>query len=270
MRNRIALGVGVCVAIVLTLGCATAPQPSPSLTPEQQRIERLLADLHVPQFAEKLESLALARAGHPRDGGLPQDERLRPRIETQLAPGAVVADVVRRMSAAANPTTVAELELFAASELGGKVSEAAGTPYSWWSRLGYRMSGGDVGDDPERVKRIEEIDSLANSGQTSTEIWMKIYAGIVQWYSAKGFIDDEESAAVGGVDGLLANERERVDAVTASHAIPFGLYSFSDLSTPELSAYLEHLRTPAGQWFATSLREALVGAITERSAAIAR
>jgi hypothetical protein len=270
MRNRIALGVLACLGIALALGCATAPPPAPALTPEQQRIERMLVDLYVPEFAEKLQSLALARAGHPRDGALAEDDRLRPRIETQLAPDAVVADVVRRMSAAPNPAYLAELERFAASQLGGKLSEAAGTPYSWWSRLGYRMFGGEVGGPPERVKLIEELDALTRSSQTSTEIWMKIYAAIVQWYAARGFIDDEESAAVGGVDGLLAREREQVDAVTARHTIPFGLYSFSDFSTPELSAYLEHLRSPAGQWFATSLREALVGAIAERSAAIAR
>lgn len=271
MRNRIALAGLVCLGVALALGCATAPPLAPALTPEQQRIERLLADVYVPQFAEKLESLALTRAGHPRDGSLPEDERLRPRIETQLAPDAVVADVARRMSAAPDPTHLAELERFAASELGGKVSGAAGTPYSWWSRFGYRMFGGEIGDDaPERVKLIEELDALTRSSQTSTEIWMKVYAAIVQWYAAKGFIDDEESAAVGGVDGLLAREREQVDAVTARHTIPFGLYSFSDFSTPELSAYLEHLRSPAGQWFTTSLREALVGAIAERSAAIAR
>ena len=182
----------------------------------------------------------------------------------------MVTDVVRRMSVSPNPTYVAELELFAASELGGKVSEAAGTPYSWWSRAGYRMFGSESGGNPERVKLIEELDSLTRSSQTSAEVWMKVYASIAHWYEARGFIDEKESAAVGGVDGLLVREREQVDAVTARHTVPFGLYSFSDLSTPELSAYIAHTRSPAGQWFATSLREALVGAVTERSDAIAR
>jgi hypothetical protein len=268
MRSRASLIALVMVG--LSLACATAPPPSPSLTPQQQRTLRLLAEIDLPQFAEKLEEVALRRAGHPRDGELPEDQRLRARIETQLAPDAVVTDVARRVAESFNEEFVAELERFSASELGGKAREAADTPYSWWSRFGYRVFGGFSADAPERVALIEKLDSLTQSSQTTAEVWMKVFASIVRWYEAKGFIDPNESEAVGGVDTLLTRERELVDAVRQRHTIPFGLYAHSDLSTPELSAYVAHAGSPASQWFSQATRDALLATIGERAEAIAR
>ena len=164
------------------------------LTPEQQRIHRLLAGIDLPQFAERLEQVALRVAGHPRDGQLPEDQRLRPRIETQLAPDAVVADVVRRVSDGFDEVHVLELERFDASPLGRKVDAAADAPYSWLSRLGYRMFGSGPNAAPERVALVEKLDALTLSSRTSIDLYMTVYEAIVRWYDKHGFIDPKESA----------------------------------------------------------------------------
>jgi hypothetical protein len=254
----------------LALGCATAPPTPSGLTPEQQRIHRLLVDLALPQFAERLETISLRVAGRPRDHRLPEDQRLVPLIETQLAPDAVVSDVVRRVSEAFDEASVAEIERFAASETGQKVRDATRVPYSWLSRLGYRMFGSVAGGPPERVALVEKLEQLTLSSQTSGELYLRIYESIVRWYHAKGFVNSQESDAVGGIDGLIARERERVAAVSAQHSVPFYLYVFSDLSTPELAEYVAQSGSPAGQWYAKAVRDALSASIQERSAAISR
>ena len=117
---------------------------------------------------------------------------------------------------------------------------------------------------------VEKLDALTHSSQASTDAYMTIYAAIVRWYDTKGFINDKESEAVGGTDALIAREQEKVDAVRAQHTIPFGLYALSDLSTPELTEYVTVAGTPASQWFAKAVREALAESIQERAEEIAR
>jgi hypothetical protein len=271
VAHRVKSGVAALVLLAgLAPGCVTAPLIPSGLTPEQQRIHRLLAGIDLPQFAEKLEQVALRVGGHPRDGGLPEDQRLRPRIETQLAPDAVVADVVRHVSNRFDEVHVLELERFDASPLGRKVDAAADAPYSWLSRLGYRMFGSASGGAPERVALVEKLDALTLSSRTSIDLYMTVYEAIVRWYDKHGFIDSKESEAVGGIDGLLAREREQVEARSTKHTIPFGLYALSDLSTPELAEYVGEAGSPAGQWYAKAVRDALIETIGSRSQAIER
>ena len=252
----------------LALGCASAPPPAPGLSRDEQRIRALVDAVELPRFAEKLEEVALRRAGTPRDEKLPEDQRLRTRIETQLAPDAVVTDVVRRVAKSFDEAHVAEIERFEASELGRKARSAAESPYSWFSRLGYRMFGSFADDAPERVALIERLDRSTASSATTLETWMAVFAAIVRWYETKGFIDAMESDAVGGTDGLVARERANVEALTARHVVPFGLWAYSDFSTQELSAYVAHVESPAAQWFAKAVRAALIESIEERAAAI--
>jgi alkylhydroperoxidase family enzyme len=265
---RHASGAALLLLVGLALGCASAPPPGAGFTPEEQRIQALLEAVELPRFAEKLEEVALRVAGTPRDEKLPEDQRLRPRIEAQLAPDAVVADVVRRVAKSFDASFVAELERFDASPLGRKLRDAADAPYSWFSRLGYRLFGGFTDDAPARVALIDELNQLTRSNQTTTETYMAVFAAIVRWYDTKGFISPDEADAVGGTDTLVVREREKVEALTAQHSVPFGLWAFSDLSTEELSAYVAHVRSPAGQWFATTVRAALIESIEERAAAI--
>ncbi|HEY8152779.1 MAG TPA: hypothetical protein VII72_01485 [Myxococcota bacterium] len=253
----------------LAVGCATSPPP-PELSPAQRRIERLLVELHLPEYAGRLEHAALSVAGHPEDGDLADDVRLRPRIETQLAPDAVVSDVVRRVSESFDETAVAELERFGESPAGRRVHAASAAPYSWFSRLGYRIFGAPSDESPERVALARKLDERTLSSRATTDLYLRIYEAIVRWYAARAAMDPEESAAVGGIDGLLARERERADAVAAQHGVPFTLYAFSDLSTSEIEEYLAVVESPAGQWFVKSVREALAETIDLRSQAISR
>lgn len=255
----------------LVLGCASAPPTAlPAPTPEQQRIQRLLVDIHMNDFLERVQTVSLRVAGKPRDRQLPEDQRLRPRIEAQLAPDAVLADVVRRVAEAFEPEFVAEIERFDASEVGRKLREAAGVPYSWFSRLGYRMFGSSAGGPPERVALIAKLDALVLSGQTTTDLYIRIYEAIVRWYEAKGFIDTAEADAVGGIAELVARERKQVEEITGRHTLPFGLYALSDLSTAELAEYVAQAGSPAGQWYAKAVREALLDSIDARAEAIER
>jgi hypothetical protein len=263
-------GVALVLLVGLALGCATAPPLPSGATPQQQRIDRLLGDIRLPQFAEKLEAVSLRVGGHPHDGRFPEEQRLRPRIETQLAPDAVVADVMRHVAESFDEIHVAELERFNASPLGRKVDAAAEAPYSWFSRVGYRMFGSVSDITPERVALVEKLDALTSSTRTSTELYMAVYEAIVRWYDQHGFIDPKESEAVGGIDGLVAREREKVQMNTTQHSVPFGLYALSDLSTPELAEYVGEVESPAGQWYSKAVRDALIETIGTRSAAISQ
>jgi hypothetical protein len=254
----------------ISAGCATAPAPSPAYTAEQLRIDRLLEELHLPDYAGSLQRAALRVAGHPEDGQLAQDQRLRPRLETQLASDAVVSDVVRRVAESFDEPAVAQIERFAASDLGREVHEASGAPYSWFSRLGYRIFGAPDPESPQRVELARRLDELTVSTQTTIQLYMRIYESIVRWYEARGFVDPQESEAVGGIDELLTNERKRVEAIGAQHSLHFTLYAFSDLSTPELAEYVALIESAAGQWYAKAVREALVETIDRRTQAIQR
>lgn len=54
------------------------------------------------------------------------------------------------------------------------------------------------------------------------------------------------------------------------HGIPFTLYAFSDLSTPDLAEYVAFVESPAGQWYSKAVREALVETIDRRCEPIQR
>jgi len=256
--------------IGIAVGCATSPPPSPDFTPAQRRIDRLLVEVHLPQFVGRLEGSALRVAGNPNDAHLAEELRLRPSIETQLAPEAVVPDVVRRVSESFDEPAVEQIERFAESDLGRKVHEASGAPYSWWSRLGYRIFGASDLPLLDRVALARRLDELTLSRETTIELYLRVYESVVRWYQARAFVDPEESKAVGGIDELLARERERVEAIGAQHSISFLLYAFSDLSTPEFAEYVALIESPAGQWYAKAVREALVETIDRRCDAIQR
>jgi hypothetical protein len=258
------------IPVGFAIGCATAPAPSPDYTPEQLRIHRLLMGIHLPKYVERLETVSLRRAGYPPDGYLPREERIRQRIQTELAPDAVVFDVVRRVSESFDEPAVEQIERFGASPVGRNVREASGVPYSAWSRLGYRIFGGPTDNPPERVALVQKLDGLTLWSGTATDLYMQVYDAIVRWYQARHPMTPEASAAVGGVDGLVAREREQMEAVMAQHGIPFTLYAFSDLSTPDLAEYVAFVESPAGQWYSKAVREALVETIDRRCEAIQR
>jgi hypothetical protein len=132
------------------------------------------------------------------------------------------------------------------------------------------MFGSISSATPERVALVQKLDALTLSISTSTEVYMTVYAAIVRWYDKHGFIDARESAAVGGIDGLIGRERESVEANATAHSIPFGLYALSGLSTPELAEYVGEAGSPAGQWYATAVRDALLETVGRRSEAIER
>ena len=223
------------VLVSFAIACVTAPAPSPEYTPAQLRTHRLLMGIHLLQYAERLETVSLRAAGRPPDGDLPREERLRPRIQTQLAPDAVVSDVVRRVSESFDEPAVAQIERFGASAVGRSVHEASGVPYSAFSRLGYRIFGGPTDNSAERVALVRKLDEITLWSRTTTDLYMRVYDAIVRWYEARRPMAPEVSDAVGGIDGLVAHERERMEAIIAQHAIPFTLYAFSDLSTPDLA-----------------------------------
>jgi hypothetical protein len=254
----------------IAVGCTTARPPAPDLSPEQRRIHRLLVEIYLPEYARRLEAAALRVAGYPDDIDLAEDQRLRPRLEAQLAPDAVFSDVVRRVSEAFDEPAVAQIERFGASPVGRRVHEASGAPYSWLSRLGYRIFGAPDRERPERVALATRLDQLTLSSQTTVELYLRVYEAMVRWYLARGFVDLEENEAVGGIGGLLARERRRVEAIAAQHGVPFTLYAFSDLSTPELAEYLALVESQAGQWYAKAVREALIETIDRRCEAIRR
>jgi hypothetical protein len=254
----------------IAIACASAPAPSPDYTTEQLRIHHLLMGIHLPAYVERLETVSLRRAGYPPDGELPREERIRQRIQTELAPDAVVSDVVLRVSKSFDEPAVEQIERFGASAVGRNVREASGVPYSAWSRLGYRIFGGPTDDPPERVALVEKLDGLTLWSGTATDLYMRVYESIVHWYQARHPMTPERSAAVGGVDGLVAREREQMEALMAQHGIPFTLYAFSDLSTPDLAEYVAFVESPAGQWYSKTLREALAETIDRRCQAIER
>ena len=254
----------------IAVGCATARPPSPDLSPEQRRIDRLLVEIHLPEYAGRLEAAALRVAGHPDDIDLAEDLRLRPRIEKQLAPDAVVSDVVRSVSESFDEAAVSQIERFGASAVGRRVHEASGAPYSWLSRLGYRIFGAPDREPRERVALARRLDELTLSSQTTVELYLRVYEAMVRWYLVRGFVDLEENEAVGGIGGLLARERRRVEAIGEQHGVPFTLYAFSDLSTPELAEYVALVESPAGQWYAKAVREALIETIDRRCEEIRR
>jgi hypothetical protein len=251
-------------------GCASAPPPASDLSHEERRVERLLTLLHMPDFVERLQSGALYAAGHPSDVGVAMDQRLRPRIERELDPAAVTADVARRTAASLDEQSLAEAERFYASATGAKLIDAAGTPYSRWERMRYRMSGQAAEYPPERVALVRRYEELAGTGPTASQVYLRVHSAIVSWYEARNQIDATQLAAYGGVDGLRERERERIDAIANRHSIPFALFEFRDLSTPELTEYVARLESPAGQAFMNASREALLAAIEARSAAIER
>jgi hypothetical protein len=256
------------VPIGFAIGCATAPAPPPDYTPAQLRVHRLLSGIYLRQYVERIETVSLRRAGKPPDGELPREDRIRQRIQTQLAPDAVVSDVVRRISESFDEPSVEQIERFGESAVGRKVREAAGVPYSAFSRLGYRIFGGPTDNPPERVALVRKLDELTQWSQTSTDLYLRVYGAIVRWYDAVHPMSPERSASLGGVDGLVAREREQMEAISAQHAIPFTLYAFSDLSTPDLAEYVAVVESPAGQWYTKAVREALTETIDRRAAAI--
>jgi len=267
---RLLISVLRIVPVGIAVGCATAPPPSPEFSPAQRRIDRLLVEIHLPDYAQRLEAAALRVAGYPDDLDLAEDLRLRPRIETQLAPDAVVSDVVRRVSESFDEPAVAQIERFGASPVGRRVHEASGAPYSWLSRLGYRIFGASDREPPERVALARRLDELTLSRQTTVELYMRVYEAMVRWYLVRGFVDLEENEAVGGIGGLLARERKRVEAIGAQHGVAFTLYAFSDLSTSELAEYVALVESPVGQWYSKAVREALTETIDRRCEAIRR
>ncbi len=258
------------VAGGIAVGCATAPPPSADLSPAQRRIVRLLVEQHLPQYIGSLERAALRVAGHPTDGHLEQDLRLRPRIETELASDAVVSEVARRVSESFDEPAVAQIEHFGESRVGRRVHEASGAAYSRLSRLGYRIFGAPNGEHAERVALVRKLDELTASRQTTIDLYLRVYESMVRWYQARGFVDLEENDAVGGIGGLLARERKRVEAIGEQHGVPFTLYAFSDLSTPEIEEYAALIESPAGQWYVKAVREALLATIDRRCEAIGR
>ena len=263
MRKLLLLLIG------FAIGCATT-SPPPDFSHAQLRIDRLLKEIYLPEYAARLERVSLRVAGYPNDRKLAEDERLRPRLETQLAPDAVVADVVRRVSESFDEPAVAQLERFSESATGRRVHEAAHAPYSWFSRLGYRTFGGPTEEPLERVNLARKLDELTLSSQTTGNLYLRIHEAIVRWYEARMPMNPEQSDKVGGIDGLLAREREAVEAAAAQHTVPFMLYAFSDLSTPELDEYVALVESPAGQWYSKAVREALIETIDRRSQAIQR
>jgi hypothetical protein len=251
-------------------GCATAPPLASDLSPEGQRVERLLTLLRLPDFVERLQYGALHAAGHPSDVGIAMDQRLRPRIERELDPAAVTADVARRTAASLDEPSLAEAERFYASPTGAKLADAAGTAYSRWQRMRYRMSGQTAEHPPERVALVRRYEELARTGPTASQVYLRVHSAIVSWYESRNQIDATQVAAYGGVDGLRARERERTEAIANRHSIPFALFAFRDLSTPQLREYVARLESPAGQAFMNASRDALLAAIEARSAAIER
>jgi hypothetical protein len=266
-RLRISL---LLVPVAFAIACVTAPAPPPDYTSEQLRVHRLLTGIHLREYAERLETVSLSSARKPRDGELPREERLRQRITTQLAPDAVFSDVVRRVSESFDEPAIAQIERFGESAVGRNVREASGVPYSAWSRLGYRIFGGPTDNPPERVALIQRLDESTGWSRTSTDLYLRVYVAIVRWYEGWRPMSPELSASVGGVDGLLARERERVEGIRAQHTIPFTLYSFSDLSTSDLAEYVAFVESPAGQWYRKAVREALIETIDRRAGAIPR
>jgi hypothetical protein len=182
----------------------------------------------------------------------------------------VVSEVARRVSESFDEPAVAQIERFGESRVGRRVHQASGAAYSRLSKLGYRIFGAPKGETPERVALVRKLDELTLSRRTTVELYMRVYASMVRWYQARDFVDLEESDAVGGIGGLLARERERVEAIGARHGDPFTLYAFSGLSTPEIEEYLALIESPAGQWYVKAVREALLEAIDGRCEAIRR
>jgi hypothetical protein len=269
-RSRSPTSLLLLVPVGFALACATAPAPPPDYTPEQLRIHRLVEGIYLREYVERLETVSLRRAGKPRDDELPREERIRQRIMTQLAPDAVVSDVVRRVSESFDESAVEQIERFGATPVGGRVHEASGVPYSAFSRLGYRIFGGPTDNPPERVALVQKLDEMTHWSQTSTDLYLRVYREIVRWYEGWVPMTQEMSASVGGIDGLVAREREGAEATRAQHAIPFTLYAFSNLSTTDLAEYAALVESPAGQWYTKVLREALIETIDRRSAAIPR
>jgi hypothetical protein len=251
----------------LALACATAPPPpAPGLSPEAQRLERLLVSLHFPQFAERLEEASLRAAGHPRDRSLPAGERLRPRIESQLEPRALVSEVARNASAELDPAQLAEVETYFASETGRKVVGATGEPYSWLSRLGYRTFGRLKDQPPERVELVERLDQLTRTRISAAALYVALYESILRWYAARGALEGSGQS----VDVLVTRQRQQLHALGKQHLVPFSLWVLRDLSTPELSDYVAFMGSPAAQSYATAVRDAMRDAIASRAAAIGR
>ena len=258
------------ILIGFAMACASAPAPPPNYTPQQLRIHRLAERIYLREYVERLETVSLRKAGKPPDGELPREERIRQRIMTQLAPDAVVSDVVRRVSESFDESAVEQIERFGETPVGRNVHEASGVPYSAFSRLGYRIWGGPTDNPPDRVALVERLDQSTLWAQTSTDLYLRVYAGILRWYQKHHPNWQEVSDRLGGIDGMVATERDAAEATLDQHAIPFTLYAFSDLSTPDLAEYVAFVESPAGQWYSKTLREALIETIDRRSAAIPR
>jgi len=253
---------------ILAVGCATPPPPDYS--PAQRRIDRLLAEIHLPEYAGALQRAALRVAGHPPDSQLAEDQRLRHRLESELDPDAVVSDVVRSVSQSYDEPAVTQLERFWTSAVGRRVHRESDAPYSLFARLGYRIFGGPDYVPPEREALARKLEDLTGSTQTTADLYLRIYQSMLRWYQARNLVDPKETEAAGGIDALIARERDRVDAIGAQHAIPFTLYAFSGLPTAALAEYVAQIESPAGQWFTRAVREALIETIDRRSQAIQR
>lgn len=268
--TRLLISLLLLIAVGFAIGCATAPAPSPDYTPEQRRIDRLLRGSYLPQYAERLERSALRVAGHPVDRKLADDERLRLRIEKELAPDAVVADIVRRVSASFDESAVAQLERFQESPAGRRLHDASDAPYSSLSQMGYRFFRGTSDVAPERVALCRKIDDFTLAGQTTADLYVRVYEALLRWYAARFPKSAEAHAAQGGIEKVVAREREVAKSYFHEHGVPFMVYAFSDISTPELEEYVALVESPAGRWYGNAVREALIQTIELRSQAIER
>jgi hypothetical protein len=129
--------------------------------------------------------------------------------------------VVRRVSESFDGPAVDQTERFAESQTGRRVHEAASAPYSWFSRLGYRIFGGPDPESPERVTLARKLDELTVSSKTAIELYMRVYEAIVRWYEAI----DRKSAAIQRCAGARADPRSRLCRtkmrLDTAHSDPF-------------------------------------------------
>ena len=260
------------IPVGFAIGCATAPAPSPDYTPEQLRIHRLLMGIHLPEYVERLETVSLRRAGKPPDGELPREERIRQRIQTQLAPDAVVSDVVLSVSESFNEPAVAQIERFRRKRRRPQRARSVGRSLL---RRGRGSATGSSAAPPTTPPSAwpwsQKLDELTLWSETATDLYMRVYDAIVPLVPGAAPHDSRGKRRRGR---SRRAGRARAGADGGGRWPSTGFPSRSTRSPicrhPTSRSTWHSSESPAGQWYSKAVREALVETIDRRCEAIQR
>ena len=264
----------LCGLLIFALAATALPPviPAASKDSEGEQLKALLARSGFDaQLAEVPGMMAsqLRQQGNKMPTG--EEKQVAEAMESAFALERLRATVLTEVRTRYHAGHMEQTMAFLDSPLGKRLvalEVAASTPEGLEKVAEYGRNMAEQPPAEARVNLMLRIDEAASVTEASLNMFAVTLLAMIS--AMQEFVPEEKRMSGEDMEAFRDQLRQQTAQLFLSQTLTTFLYAYQDVPEADLEKYITFLESPAGQWYQTTLQEALIKAIADSSTAFGR